>query len=90
MTDGPAPDATSGEVAPAGRSREAGRGGRSSTRRRPAVPPGPGRRARGRPVWPGVGAVLTGAFDLVTQARIPVRNASLYVGLLGLLRWVRP
>ena len=36
-------------------------------------------------MWPGVGAVLTGAFDLVTQARIPVRNASLYVGLLGLL-----
>ena len=37
------------------------------------------------PVWPRVGAVLSGAFDLVTQARGPLRNASLYVGLLGLL-----
>jgi hypothetical protein len=37
------------------------------------------------PVWPRVGAVLSGAFDIVTQARGPLRNASLYIGLLGLL-----
>ncbi len=42
----------------------------------PAAPP--------RPVWPRVGAVLSGSFDLVTAARIPLRNASLYIGLLGL------
>ena len=44
----------------------------------PVLPPGP-------PVWPAVGAVLSGSLDLVTQARIPLRNASLYIGLLGLL-----
>lgn len=37
------------------------------------------------PVWPKVGAVLSGSLDLVTQARIPLRNASLYIGLLGVL-----
>ena len=37
------------------------------------------------PVWPRVGAVLSGSFDLLTQARTRLRNTSLYVGLLGLL-----
>lgn len=37
------------------------------------------------PIWPRVGAVLSGSFDLLTQARARLRNASLYVGLLGLL-----
>lgn len=37
------------------------------------------------PVWPRVGPVLSGSFDLVTQARIPLRNASLYIGALGVL-----
>ena len=75
MTDGPAPDATSGDVAPVVDGPVA------------EGPPatGPSAQVPRAPVWPGVGAVLTGAFDLVTQARIPVRNASLYVGLLGLL-----
>ncbi len=96
MTDGPAPDVTSGEVAPAedvppteGRIMD------GMVLDAPAVdgPAAEGPAAQGEervaaqpaPVWPGVGSVLTGAFDLVTQARIPVRNASLYVGLLGLL-----
>ena len=39
----------------------------------------------GAPVWPRVGPVLSRSFDLVTQARTPLRNASLYIGLLGLL-----
>ena len=53
----------------------------SDARRRadePAPTPAP-------PVWPRVGAVLSGSLDLVTQSRIPLRNASLYIGLLGLL-----
>ena len=37
------------------------------------------------PIWPRVGAVLSGSFDLLTQARTRLRNTSLYVGLLGLL-----
>src|SRR6185312_4477222 len=37
------------------------------------------------PVWPRVGALLSGSLDLVTQSRIPLRNASLYIGLLGVL-----
>lgn len=37
------------------------------------------------PVWPRVGATLSGSFDLVTQARRPLRNASLYIGALGVL-----
>lgn len=47
----------------------------------PAPPPPP----PGPPVWPGVGAVLSGSLDLVTQSRIPLRNASLYFGVLGAL-----
>jgi hypothetical protein len=43
----------------------------------PAPPPAP--------VWPRVGAVLSGSFDLATQARIQIRNVSLYYGLLGLI-----
>lgn len=38
-----------------------------------------------RPVWPTVREVLSGSFDLVTGARIQLRNASLYIGLLLLL-----
>lgn len=48
----------------------------------PSAPPPPPPRPR---VWPGVGAVLSGSLDLVTQSRIPLRNASLYIGLLGVL-----
>jgi hypothetical protein len=44
----------------------------------PALPPA-------APVWPRVGALLSGSLDLVTQSRIPLRNASLYIGLLGVL-----
>ncbi len=47
----------------------------------PAAPPGP----PPAPVWPRVGAVLSGSFDLVTQSRIQLRNGSLYIGLLGLI-----
>lgn len=50
-----------------------------ATHDEPASPP------PGPPVWPGVGPVLSGSLDLVTQSRIPLRNASLYIGLLGLL-----
>lgn len=39
----------------------------------------------GPPAWPRVGAVLSGALDLVTQARGPLRNGSLYIGFLGLI-----
>ena len=38
-----------------------------------------------RPVWPRMTKVLAGSLDLVTQSRIPLRNASLYFGLLGLI-----
>jgi hypothetical protein len=38
-----------------------------------------------RPVWPTIREVLSGSFDLVTGARIQLRNASLYIGLLLLL-----
>jgi hypothetical protein len=41
--------------------------------------------APGAPVWPRVGAVLSGSLDLVTQSRIVLRNLSLYIGLLGVL-----
>lgn len=75
MTDGPAPDVMSGDGAPVA-DRPVAEGQPATVPLAP-IPPAP--------VWPGVRAVLTGAFDLVTQARIPVRNASLYVGLLGLL-----
>jgi hypothetical protein len=51
----------------------------------PTVPPPPPTGPPPTPVWPRVGAVLSGSFDLVTQSRIQVRNASLYIGLLGLL-----
>lgn len=37
------------------------------------------------PAWPRVGAVLSGSFDLLTRSRIPLRNGSLYVALIGLL-----
>ena len=44
------------------------------------------RRRPSRPAPCGRGrAVLSGSLDLVTQARIPLRNASLYIGLLGVL-----
>ncbi len=96
MTDGPASDATSGDVAPAvdgpavdGPVAEGPTMDGLALDTPPAVgapvAEGPASVAQPAPVWPGVGSVLTGAFDLVTQARIPVRNASLYVGLLGLL-----
>jgi hypothetical protein len=38
-----------------------------------------------RPVWPRMTKVLAGSLDLVTLSRIPLRNASLYIGLLGLI-----
>lgn len=38
-----------------------------------------------RPAWPRMSKVLAGSLDLVTLSRIPLRNASLYIGLLGLL-----
>jgi hypothetical protein len=38
-----------------------------------------------RPVWPTIREVLSGSFDLVTGARIRLRDASLYIGLLLLL-----
>jgi len=41
--------------------------------------------ARPAPVWPRVGAVLSGAFDLLTQARLRIRDGALYIGSLGLL-----
>jgi hypothetical protein len=47
----------------------------------PAAPPGP----PPAPAWPRVSAVLSGSFDLVTQSRTQLRNASLYIGLLGLI-----
>ena len=37
------------------------------------------------PVWPGVGAVLSGAFDLLTQTRIRIRDGALYIGGLAIL-----
>jgi hypothetical protein len=37
------------------------------------------------PVWPRVGAVLSGAFDLLTQTRLRVRDGALYIGALGLV-----
>lgn len=40
---------------------------------------------RPAPAWPRVGAVLSGAFDLLTQARLRVRDGALYIGTLGLL-----
>jgi hypothetical protein len=49
-----------------------------------AAEPGP-MAAPPAPVWPRVGALLSGSLDLVTQSRIPLRNASLYIGLLGVL-----
>ncbi len=41
--------------------------------------------ARPAPAWPRVGAVLSGAFDLLTQARLRIRDGALYIGSLGLL-----
>jgi hypothetical protein len=38
-----------------------------------------------RPAWPRMTKVLAGSLDLVTLSRIPLRNASLYIGLLGLI-----
>jgi hypothetical protein len=49
----------------------------------PHAPPDPPPPAR--PVWPGVGAVLSGSLDLVTRSRVPLRNASLYIGVLGVI-----
>ena len=52
----------------------------------PSFPAGPAAAAAPpRPVWPTVREVLSGSFDLVTGARIQLRNASLYIGLLLLV-----
>ena len=37
------------------------------------------------PVWPRVGAVLSGAFDLLTETRLRIRDGALYIGALGLV-----
>ena len=36
-------------------------------------------------IWPRVGAVMSGSFDLLTASRVQIRNVSLYYGLLGML-----